>query len=105
LPEPAGSEPGYRRPVVIVLSDILNSSRIRTVICVAITSNLALAGAPGNVLLAQAESQLLRDSVANVSQIVTLDRSTLTERISQLPSETLEDILDGIELVLGRYLR
>jgi mRNA interferase MazF len=75
------------------------------VICVAIKSNLARAGAPGNLLLAQAESQLLRDSVANMSQIVTLDRSTLTERISQLPSETLEDILDGIELVLGRYLR
>ena len=102
LPEPAGSEPGYRRPVVIVQGDAFNLSRIRTVVCVAITSNLALADAPGNVLMLQSVTGLPRDSVANVSQVITLDRSFLTERVGRLPVDLLEEILDGIELVLGR---
>lgn len=102
LPEPTGSEPGYRRPVIVVQSDALNRSRIRTIICVAITSNLALAEAPGNVLLRTVETGLSRDSVANVSQVVTLDRSTLTERVGQLPPDLLEEILDGVEVVIGR---
>jgi mRNA interferase MazF len=102
LPEPAGSEPGYRRPVVIVQGDAFNLSRIRTVVCVTITSNLALADAPGNVLMLQGVTGLPRDSVANVSQVITLDRAFLTERVGRLPDDLLEEILDGIELVLGR---
>lgn len=102
LPEPAGSEPGYRRPVVIVQGDAFNRSRIRTIVCVAVTSNLALADAPGNVLLPKDVAGLPRDSVANVSQVITLDRNFLTERAGRLPVDLLEEILDGIELVLGR---
>ena len=102
LPEPAGSEPGYRRPVVIVQGDAFNRSRIRTIVCVAVTSNLALADAPGNVLMPKDATGLPRDSVANVSQVITLDRNFLTERAGRLPVDLLEEILDGIELVLGR---
>lgn len=101
LPEPAGSEPGYRRPVVVVQSNEFNRSRISTVVCVALTSNLALAEAPGNVFLPADVTGLSRDSVANVSQIVALDRVFLTERIGQLSLNVLDDILDGVELVLG----
>lgn len=102
LPEPAGSEPGYRRPVVIVQGDAFNRSRIRTIVCVAVTSNLALADAPGNVLLPKDVAGLPRDSVANVSQVITLDRNFLTERAGRLSPDLLEEILDGIEQVLGR---
>ncbi len=102
LPEPVGSEPGYRRPVVIVQGDAFNRSRIRTIVCVAVTSNLALADAPGNVLLTKDVAGLPRDSVANVSQVITLDRNFLIERAGRLPVDLLEEILDGIELVLGR---
>ena len=102
LPEPAGSEPGNRRPVVIVQGDAFNRSRIRTSVCVAVTSNLALADAPGNVLLPKDVAGLPRDSVANVSQVISLDRNFLTERAGRLPPDLLEEILDGIELVLGR---
>ncbi len=102
LPEPAGSEPGYRRPVVIVQSDVFNRSRIRTVVCAAVTSNLALADAPGNVQMPKDVTGLPRDSVANVSQVITLDRNFLIERAGRLPVDLLEEILDGIELVLGR---
>jgi mRNA interferase MazF len=93
LPEPAGSEPGFRRPVLVVQSDDFNRSRIATVVCVALTSNLKWAVAPGNVLLATRATGLTRDSVANVSQIVTLDRSSLTERIGKLPKSILEVVL------------
>jgi len=102
LPEPAGSEPGYRRPVVIVQGDAFNRSRIRTIVCVAVTSNLALADAPGNVQMPKDVTGLPRDSVANVSQVITLDRNFLIERAGRLPVDLLEEILDGIELVLGR---
>jgi mRNA interferase MazF len=102
LPEPEGSEPGYRRPVVIVQSNEFNRSQIRTVVCVAVTSNLKLAEAPGNVRLNSTVTDLPRDSVANVSQVITLDRLFLTERVGQLPLDLLEGILDGVELVLGR---
>ncbi len=102
LPEPEGSEPGYRRPVVVVQCDEFNRSRIRTIVCVALTSNLALADAPGNVLLISQITGLPRDSVANVSQVVTIDRGFLTERVGRLDSALLEEVLDGIEIVLGR---
>ena len=82
LGRPAGSEPGYRRPVVVVQGNPYNRSRVRTAVCVALTSNLGLAEAPGNVLLSAGETELPRDSVANVSQVVTLDREALSPRIA-----------------------
>lgn len=102
LPELRGSEPGFRRPVVVVQGDAFNRSRINTVLCVAITSNLRLARAPGNLFISAEISGLPRDSVANVSQVVTLDRQFLTERVSSLPHNLVETILDGIILALGR---
>lgn len=102
LRDPAGSEPGHRRPVVVVQGDGFNRSRIATVVCVPLTSNLRLAAAPGNVLLTTRQTGLPRKSVANVSQIVALDRSVLTERAGKLPSAKLDLILSGIDVVLGR---
>lgn len=102
LAEPAGSGPGFRRPVVVVQGDTLNRSRISTVVCVALTSNLKWSAAPGNVTLTAAATGLAKDSVANVSQIVTLDRAELTERVGKLPRAKLELILSGIDVVLGR---
>jgi mRNA interferase MazF len=102
LAELAGSAPGFRRPVVVVQGDSFNRSRIATVVCVALTSNLKLADAPGNVPLLPRASGLDRESVANVSQIVTLDRAALAERAGKLPDQKLELILDGIDVVLGR---
>ena len=102
LPEPAGSGPGFRRPVVIVQGNPLNRSRIATVVCVPLTSNLTWATAPGNVLLKAQAAGLPKDSVANVSQIVTLDRSLLAERVGRLASKPFASILHGIDIVLGR---
>ena len=102
LSEPVGSAPGFRRPVVVVQSNPLNRSRIGTVVCVPITSNLKWASAPGNVLLRATLTGLSRDSVANVSQIVALDKSRLTERSGKLPTRQLDLVLDGIDIVLGR---
>lgn len=102
LPEPAGSGPGFRRPVVVVQGDAFNRSTLQTVICVAVTSNLRWAEAPGNVLLKTRATNLERDSVANVSQIVTLDRTSLTERVGRLSRPKLDLLLSGIETVLGR---
>lgn len=101
LPRPAGSEPGFRRPVLIVQADAFNRSRINTVILAAITSNLRLADAPGNVRLSKKESGLPRSSVVNVSQILTVDRACLTERIGGLPAETMRAIDDGLRLVFA----
>ena len=102
LADPAGSGPGFRRPVVIVQGDPFNRSRIATVVCVALTSNLRWAEAPGNVLLTAKATGLPKDSVANVSQIVTLDRESLVERIGVVPQKKLELVLFGIDVVLGR---
>jgi len=102
LGEPTGSEPGYRRPVVVVQSDALNRSRIATVICVPVTTNLRWSVAPGNVVLPAKQTGLAKDSVANVSQLVTIDRAFLTDRIGKLPKRQLDLILSGIDLVLGR---
>lgn len=101
LPAPRGSEPGFRRPVLIVQADAFNRSRIRTVVTVALTSNLRLADAPGNVLLDAQSTGLDKDSVANVSQLVTLDRSFLRERVDSLPAPSFAKVEDGIALVLG----
>jgi len=102
LRSPIGSEPGFRRPVVVVQGDALNRSRIATVVCVPLTSNLKWADAPGNVLLAARSTSLPKDSVANVSQIVPLDRTFLTERVGKLSTAKLELVLSGIDVVLGR---
>lgn len=102
LPEPSGSAPGFRRPIVVVQGDAFNHSRISTVVCVPLTSNLRWADAPGNVLLPAGLTGLPKDSVANVSQIVTLDRGSLTERLGRLPEAKFELVLFGVDVVLGR---
>lgn len=102
LGEPTGSGPGYRRPVVVVQCDVLNQSRISTVVCVPLTSNLKWEGAPGNVLLTLRSTGLEKDSVANVSLIVALDKDQLTECVGKLPRRELELVLTGIDIVLGR---
>ena len=101
LPQPHGSEPGFRRPVLVVQSDSFNRSRIRTVVAVVITSNLRLADAPGNILLSTAKSGLPKRSVVNVSQVVTLDKSYFTERVGKLPREELTAVERGVRLVLS----
>jgi mRNA interferase MazF len=102
LHDPRGSAPGFRRPVVVVQGDALNTSRIATVVCVPLTSNLKWAEAPGNVQLSRASTGLPKDSVANVSQIVTIDRGTLLERAGRLSPAKLRLVLSGIDVVLGR---
>jgi len=102
LPEPSASEPGYRRPVLVAQSDAFNRSRIRTIVCVPLTSNLRWADAPGNVLLDAGVTGLPKPSVANVSQIATLDRTWLTDMVGRLPEEKLELVLSGIDVLLGR---
>ena len=102
LREPVGSEPGFRRPVVVVQGDPLNNSRLATAVCVPLTSNLRLAAAPGNILLKAASSGLKRDSVANVSQILTLDRSTLRARVGRLSKSQMSLIFAGLDIVLDR---
>jgi mRNA interferase MazF len=102
LGEPRGSQPGFRRPVVVVQGDPLNRSRIATVVCVALTSNMKWSAAPGNVALPSAATGLPKDSVANVSQIVTIEKSELTERVGKLSRAKLELVLAGIDVVLGR---
>jgi mRNA interferase MazF len=102
LPEPSGSGPGFRRPIVVVQGNPLNRSRVATVVCVPLTSNTIWASAPGNVLLSSKMTGLPKDSVANVSQIIALDRLLLTERVGRLGSKQLAQILHGIDVVLGR---
>lgn len=102
LGDPAGSEPGYRRPVVVVQGDAFNASSLRTVVCVVLTSNTRWAEAPGNVLLTARATGLPKPSVANVSQLVTLDRAALAEHAGRLSASNLELVLAGIEVVLGR---
>jgi len=102
LPAPVGSGPGFRRPVVVVQGDALNRSRIATVVCVPLTSNLRWADAPGNVALSARVTGLPKDSVANVSQILTLDRELFTERVGKVPRARLELLFVGIDIVLGR---
>ena len=102
LPEPTGSGPGFRRPVLVVQGDALNRSRLRTVICVPLTSNLRWAEAPGNVLLPAKATGLPKDSVANSSQLITLDRALLTQEVGKLSKRQLDLILSGIDIVLGR---
>ena len=102
LADPVGSEPGYRRSVVVVQGDEFNRSRISTVVCAVLTSNLRWEEAPGNVRLTSRQTGLPKDSVANASQIVTLDKEALDERVGKLPPTKMELVMVGIEVVLGR---
>jgi mRNA interferase MazF len=98
---PKGSEPGYRRPCVVVQNDAFNSSAIATVVVVVVTSNLRLASAFGNVLLRRGEAGLTRKSVVNVSQVATVDRSVLKGRIGKLSAHRLDEVLGGIYALLN----
>ena len=102
LGEPTGSEPGFRRPVLIIQGDSFNRSGLRTVVVVPLTSNLRWADAPGNVRLTRHMTHLDRDSVANVSQVTTLDRTALTERVGAMSERKLDLIHAGVDIVLGR---
>ena len=101
LPAPAGSGPGFRGSVVVVQCDALNRSHIATIVCVPLTSNLKWALAPGNVRLSARLTGLPKDSVANVSQIISVDKAFLTVRVGKLPRSKLELLLSGIGVVLG----
>ncbi len=100
LPEPYGSSPGYRHPHVIIQNDAFNASRINTVVICAITSNLKLSAAPGNVSLRKNEANLPKRSVVNISQIVTVDKCQLVEKIGTLSFKRFEEVLSGLRLIL-----
>lgn len=102
LGTPIGSAPGFHRPVLVVQSNMLNGGRVRTVICVPLTGTLQWGDAIGNVVLSAAQTGLEKPSVANVSQIVTLDRSQLREWVGRVPDTKLEQVFKGIDIVLGR---
>ena len=102
LSAPTGSGPGFRRPVLVVQGDPLNRSRLPTVVCVPLTSNLKWQDAPGNVLLSQRVSGLAKDSVANVSQIIAVDSGLFTEHVGRISGRILEEVLEGIDVVLDR---
>lgn len=101
LQEPVGSGPGFRRPILIVQSDDFNKSRISTIVALALTSNLKLADAPGNVMLPQNMTGLPKDSVANVSQIITIDKNFLSDRIGSLPAGIMRRINNGLRIALS----
>jgi mRNA interferase MazF len=101
LGAPDGSEPGFRRPILIVQDDAFNRSRLRTVIAIILTTNVRLLDAPGNVLVPAKTTGLPKDSVANVSQVVTIDRDFLLEAAGRLPGHLLRDVESGLRLVLG----
>ncbi len=101
LPEPQGSEPGYRHPLLIVQNDAFNRSRLRTTIAVVLSTNVRLLDAPGNVLVPAKASGLPRDSIANVSQILTVDRAALTERVGRVSVSLIEQVAYGLRLALA----
>lgn len=101
LPEPVGSSPGFRRPVLVVQSDSFNQSKIQTVVVAVITKNMELVKAPGNVSITARMSRLPVDSVVNVSQVITIDKSLLTEFVSTLPNKKMEKIEEGLRMVLS----
>ena len=102
LPQLSGAETSQRHPVLVVQSDAFNRSTLQTVVCIALTNNWRLAKAPGNVLLSQSDTGLPKATVANVAQIITVDKRFLIEYVSSIPSWLLESVLDGIQLLLGR---
>jgi len=99
-PEPIGSGPGYRRPLLIIQSDTFNKSKINTIIAAVITSNIRLSAVPGNILLSTKESKLPKESVINVSQLITIDKSFLTEKVNTLSISIMSDVDEGVTLVL-----
>ena len=101
LPEPTGSGPGYRRPLLIVQSNDFNKSNINTIIAAVITTNIRLAAAPGNIRLSTRSSKLPKDSVINVSQVITIDKSFLTEKVYSVSSKIMSQVDEGLRLVLG----
>ncbi len=101
LPTPVASEPGYRRPILIIQSDEFNRSRIRTVIAAVLTTNLRLAEAPGNILVTTGETGLPQDSVVNISQVITVDKSFLMEQVSQVSDRVMLLVDEGLRLVLA----
>lgn len=101
LPNPVGSGPGYKRPVLVVQANSFNASRIATVVVVTITSNLALANAPGNVRISKSDSGLPQPSVVNVSQVITLDRSVLSNKVKALSETAMDKVDNGLKLVLA----
>jgi mRNA interferase MazF len=101
LPDPVGAAPGYRRPVVVVQSDAFNRSRLATVVVVVLTSNLRLVDAPGNVLVPARAAGLPRDSVVNVSQVLTVDRGVLTERVKRLSPALVDQVDSGLRMALA----
>ena len=103
LPGPLGSGPGYRRPVLVVQSNPFNASRISTVVVATITSNLALAEAPGNVRIAKSDSGLSKPSVVNVSQLITLDRAILARKVSNLGVAAMDRVDAGLKLLLALH--
>lgn len=101
LADPVGSGPGYKRPVLIIQSKPFNESRIATVLVAVITSNLALGEAPGNVRLSKSQSGLPKPSVVNVSQVITIDKNMLTEKVKALPGAVVQEVDNGLRLVLA----
>ena len=101
LPPPVGSEPGFRRPVLVIQTDTFNQSGVATVVAVVFTSNLRLADAPGNVLCRRQDTGLSNDSVANVSQVAALDKRWFTSRVSKISPALLSEVEDGLRLLLG----
>jgi mRNA interferase MazF len=97
---PKGSEPGYKHPHVVIQNNVFNQSRINTVVVCAVTSNLKLANAPGNILLKKGEGGLKKDSVVNISQIITVDKSDITEKIGRLSPSKVNKIIEGIKLLI-----
>ncbi len=100
LPEPQGSEPGYRRPILIIQANSFNQSKISTVIGIVVTSNLKLSNAPGNVLLKAKDSGLPRDSVLNISQVITVDKKFIKQKVKRLSNKTLQQVEEGLRLIL-----
>ena len=100
VPDPVESSPGYRRPVIIIQANSFNESKICTVIVVTITSNILLADAPGNVFLSSSSTGLPKDSVANVSRVITIDKSFLTEKVDVLTQELIHELELGLRMVL-----
>jgi mRNA interferase MazF len=100
LRTPNGSEPGFRRPYVVVQNDVFNASRINTAVVCAVTSNFKWAKAPGNVTLNKGEANLSKKSVVNISQVVTVDRSYLEDKIGSLSSERIKEVIEGMKLLI-----
>ena len=102
LPPPVGSGPGFRRPVVVIQGDAFNRSKLATVVCIPLTSNTKWANVPGNVFLSAHATNLSKDSVANTSQVVTVDKSLLTERAGRITRARLDLLLAALDAALGR---